>query len=62
MWDRIYERLRDIPAFLWLAGGIFFVGSFWYDYYNPVGYYLDGAVLVALIILLFKPDNENGDD
>ena len=58
MCDRVYERRRRIPGFLWLAGGIFFIGSFWCDNYNPAGYYIDGAILVALVVLIFKPDSE----
>ena len=59
MWKRVFNRLREVPAVLWLAGAIFFTLSFWFDYYHPGGFVFDGAILAGLLVELFKPETKD---
>ena len=50
MWSTFYYRLRHLPPKIW--GAIVCIVAFnaWYDYYHPLGIFIDGIVVVILIV------------
>lgn len=50
----VYERLRDVPGPLWCLDAIVLGLNFWFDYYHPLGFLVDGVILVAMGIAWFQ--------
>ena len=50
----VYERLRDVPGPLWCFGAIVLGLNFWIDYYHPLGFVVDGIILVTIGITWFQ--------
>ncbi len=59
MGSRFYNNVRDLGVGGWviIAGALLL--NFWFDYYHPLGFFIDFAILVALLAGILKTDGED---
>ena len=59
MGNPLHTSPRKIPASAWLIVAVALGLNFWLDYYHPIGWFLDIIFLGALVIKLYRSENDH---